>query len=81
MNDIISKEHKQAVSIAIENLATYRNAEDLISVGAYQKGTNPKIDRAISMHEVLTSFLRQDIDETHSFEETVKRLIEITSRS
>ena len=81
MNDIISKEHKQAVSIAIENLATYRNAEDLISVGAYQKGTNPKIDRAISMHEVLTSFLRQDIDETHSFDETVKRLIEITSRS
>jgi flagellum-specific ATP synthase len=81
MNDIISKEHKQAVSIAIENLATYRNAEDLISVGAYQKGTNPKIDRAIAMHEVLTSFLRQDIDETHSFEETVKRLIEITSRS
>jgi flagellum-specific ATP synthase len=81
MNDIISKEHKQAVSIAIENLATYRNAEYLISVGAYQKGTNPKIDRAISMHEVLTSFLRQDIDETHSFEETVKRLIEITSRS
>jgi len=81
MNDIISKEHKQAVSIAIENLATYRNAEDLISVGAYQKGTNPKIDRAIAMHEVLTNFLRQDIDETHSFEETVKRLIEITSRS
>lgn len=81
MNDIISKEHKQAVSIAIENLATYRNAEDLISVGAYQKGTNPKIDRAIAMHEVLTSFLRQDIDETHSFDETVKRLIEITSRS
>jgi len=81
MNDIISKEHKQAVSIAIENLATYRNAEDLISVGAYQKGTNPKIDRAIAMHEVLTSFLRQDIDETHSFDETVKRLIDITSRS
>ncbi len=81
MNDIITKEHRRAVSIAIENLATYRNAEDLISVGAYQKGTNPKIDRAISMHEVLTQFLKQDIDETHTFEETVNKLIEITTKT
>ncbi|MGB9771293.1 MAG: flagellar protein export ATPase FliI [Candidatus Kapaibacteriota bacterium] len=80
MNDIITREHRNAVSKAIELLATYKNAEDLISVGAYQKGTNPKIDKAIAMHDTLMSFLRQDIDETHSFEETIKTLIEITSK-
>ncbi len=81
MNDIITKEHKNAVAKAIELLATYRNAEDLISVGAYQRGTNPKIDRAIANYDVLMSFLKQDIDETHSYEETIRRLIEITSKA
>ncbi|MCX7907894.1 MAG: flagellar protein export ATPase FliI [Ignavibacteria bacterium] len=80
MNDIITKEHKTAVSKAIEMLATYKNSEDLISVGAYQRGTNPKIDRAIAMYDTLMSFLKQDIDETHSFEETINTLIEITSK-
>ncbi len=80
MNDIITKEHKVAVSKAVELLATYRNSEDLISVGAYQRGTNPKIDRAISMHDTLMSFLKQEIEETHSFEETIQTLISITSK-
>ncbi|MFN3781646.1 MAG: flagellar protein export ATPase FliI [Candidatus Kapaibacteriota bacterium] len=81
MNDIITKEHKNAVAKAIELLATYRNAEDLISVGAYQRGTNPKIDRAIANYDVLMSFLKQEIDETHSYEDTISRLIEITSKA
>lgn len=81
MNDIITKEHRLAVTKAVELLATYKSAEDLISVGAYQKGTNPKIDKAIAMHDVLMSFLKQDIDETHSFDETVRTLIEITSKA
>lgn len=80
MNDIITKDHKAAVAKAVELLATYRNSEDLISVGAYQRGTNPKIDKAIAMYDVLMNFLRQDIDETHSFEETIQTLIEITSK-
>ncbi len=80
MNDIISKEHRIAVNKAIELLATYKSAEDLISVGAYQRGTNPKIDKAIAMHDTLMAFLKQDIEETHSFEETIQTLIEITSK-
>ncbi|MEJ5287166.1 MAG: flagellar protein export ATPase FliI [Candidatus Kapaibacteriota bacterium] len=80
MNDIITKEHRIAVNKAIELLATYKSAEDLISVGAYQRGTNPKIDKAIAMHDTLMAFLKQDIEETHSFEETIQTLIEITSK-
>ncbi len=80
MNDIVSKEHRTAASKAIEMMALYRSSEDLISVGAYQRGTNPKLDKAIAFHDIINNFLRQDIDETHTFDETVKTLIEITSR-
>lgn len=81
MNDIITKEHRKAANTAIELIATYRNSEDLINVGAYQRGTNPKIDRAIAFHDVINSFLQQEIDETHSFEETITRLIQITEKA
>lgn len=81
MNDIITPEHKRAVTIANELLAIYKNSEDLISVGAYQRGTNPRIDRAIAFHDIINAFLRQEIDETHTYEATVKKLIEITSKA
>jgi flagellum-specific ATP synthase len=44
-------------------LATYREAEDLIAVGAYKKGSSERIDRAISVNDLLTAFLRQDVGE------------------
>lgn len=81
MNDIITKEHRKAINTAIELMATYRNSEDLINVGAYQKGTNPKIDRAIAFNEVINSFLKQEIEETHSFEDTQNKLIQITNKA
>ncbi len=46
-----------------EHLALYRKNEDLITIGAYQKGTNPALDQAVSLHEPLRGFLRQAIDE------------------
>ncbi len=48
---------------AREQLALYRRNEDLISIGAYAKGTNPAIDQAISLHEPLRAFLRQGVEE------------------
>lgn len=81
MNDIISKEHRKAINTAIELIASYRNSEDLITVGAYQRGTNPKLDRAIAFHDVINNFLRQEIDETHSFDGTVNQLIQITEKA
>jgi len=58
-------------------MAAYRGAEDLISVGAYQKGANPKIDRAIRLIDPINSFLRQKTDEKINFQETVNNLIAI----
>ncbi len=77
MNDVISNQHYEAALQINELLATYRNAEDLISVGAYQRGTNQKIDRAISLYDTINNFLKQRVNETTSFEETVSQLLDI----
>ena len=45
-------------------LAAYRDAEDLIQVGAYAKGSDPEVDEAISRRSALDAFLRQDARET-----------------
>jgi len=73
-NDIINKEHYEISMNINEMLATYREAEDLISVGAYQKGPNPKIDRAVEKMDSINNFLIQKIDESVSFRETYEQL-------
>jgi len=47
MPDIVSSEHKKSAEKIIDILATYREAEDLINIGAYVRGSNPKIDMAL----------------------------------
>jgi flagellum-specific ATP synthase len=75
MSQIAPKEHKDAASMARDLLATYKDSEDLINIGAYVKGSNKKIDMAIAYNDPLNSFLRQGIDEKSSFEETESTLI------
>ena len=48
---------------ARECMAVYRKSCDLVSIGAYQAGTNPQIDRAIQLHEPINDFLKQDVNE------------------
>ncbi len=59
MGDVVSEAHKQLAMQAREALAVYRDAEDLISIGAYQPGTDAAIDRARALHDPLNAFLRQ----------------------
>ena len=53
-------------------IQTYREAEDLINIGAYVSGSNPKIDEAIALHEKIDVFLKQKTEEGYTFEETDK---------
>jgi len=55
---------------AREHLAVYRRNQDLISIGAYPPGSNPAIDQAIARHEPLRQFLRQDVAEGFTLEQT-----------
>jgi len=64
--DICTPEEVAHAAAAREHLAVYRKNEDLVSIGAYQKGANPQIDRAITLHEPLRQFLRQGVNEFSS---------------
>lgn len=74
MNEIASKEDIKVASFARDMLSEYREAEDLINIGAYASGTNKKIDEAIYYHEHIINFLKQGINEKSSFDETVSSL-------
>lgn len=58
-------------------VAAYRDVEDLISIGAYKDGSNPEADRAIQRWESINAFLRQQVDESQSFDDCVQGLKEI----
>lgn len=77
MNGIVAQEHRQAASRLRELLATYEKQRDLILLGAYQYGTDPKTDYAIDKIEEVESFLKQGTDECEEFERTVGRLVEM----
>jgi len=74
MDDIIDDKHKQNARRLKQILATYRKAEDLINIGAYVAGSNPKIDYAIKMFEKITAYSRQAIEETVNFEDSIAQL-------
>ena len=58
-------------------LATYREAEDLINIGAYAQGSNPKIDLAIQKFELFNEFLRQDIGQSASMQDSINGLHQV----
>lgn len=72
-NKITSENAKKAAGFIRNKMAVYTEAEDLINVGAYAKGSNPEIDMAIKKLPEIKKFLIQDIDEKAEFEETMKR--------
>lgn len=79
MTNLVSDEHKQAAGKLREVLARYSEAEDLINIGAYVKGSNPKIDFALSKIDQVNVFLKQGTFEQVEYEETVNQLIGIFS--
>ncbi len=77
MSQIADKDHK-ALSGKMKNvMATYQEAEDLINIGAYQKGSNPKIDYAIQKIDTINEFLMQTTDAKFTFEETLELLKQV----
>jgi FliI/YscN family ATPase len=75
MRDVVSSAHWER-SLEIKSLlAAYAEAEDLINIGAYAKGSNPRIDRALKFVEPINAFLRQDSDASGRFDQHVQRLM------
>lgn len=74
MKEIVGEEHFKIAGEIKENMGIFSETEDLINVGAYTKGSNLLIDKAISLNKPIEDFLRQDVDEKYSFEETLDML-------
>jgi flagellum-specific ATP synthase len=74
MTAVVSKEHREVAGKIKELIAVYEANEDLISIGAYVKGTNPKLDQAIQVRDRIVNFLRQDVFDRTSYEQCVFQL-------
>lgn len=74
MPDIIDDKHKEYAARFIDILATYKKYEDMIVIGAYKSGTNPKVDFAIKMIDNLKSYLRQGMNEKRDFIDSLQGL-------
>lgn len=74
MRDIISENHLHLAGQLRETLAVYKEAEDLINIGAYAKGSNPKIDYALTRIDAINRYLRQGMTESVSLEEAIGAL-------
>jgi len=72
--DIADENHIKCTRELIELLSEYREAEDMISIGAYSEGSNPKVDRALQLKSKIDEFLRQDINEPSQFDDTLNSL-------
>ena len=78
---ITDPEQQENARLLKESFATYRANQDLISVGAYRSGADPKIDRAISSQDAIREFIRQPLDQRISFEDGVSELSRVASDS
>jgi flagellum-specific ATP synthase len=67
MRSVISKDHVAWAGQVREWLATYAQAEELINIGAYVRGSNPRVDQSIFAIDRINAFLRQGVDERSSF--------------
>ena len=77
MDDVIDEEHKLAARKLREVVANYERERDLILIGAYEEGSDPKVDYAIEKIDEVNAFLRQNVDDKYSFEDTVLQLKEV----
>jgi flagellum-specific ATP synthase len=77
MPEVSSPEHRRAATTLRELLATYREHEDLISIGAYRRGSNKLVDTAVEMLPAVNRFLRQTVQESSSVEQARDGLLQL----
>lgn len=77
MNNLVDEEQKKACSKLRSWLSIYEKNRDLISLGAYKIGSDPKIDEAIKKHEEIMTFLQQPIEENFHYQEIRKQLLSV----
>ena len=77
MNQITEKDHQHIAQEIRSLMALYEENSELIQIGAYKRGTDREIDRAISFYPQIQSFLKQDIFEYVTFEQSINMMIDL----
>jgi flagellum-specific ATP synthase len=75
--DVVDREHALAARKFRAILSTHAEVHDLIRIGAYARGSSPQVDRALELMPRVEAFLRQDVGEHSTYEQTRARLLEI----
>ncbi len=79
MKDITTPQHRAAALTIRKLLAAYAEHEDLLSIGAYRRGSNRTLDVAVEMREAIDTMLRQSIDVAMPYEQVVEQLISLAA--
>jgi len=79
MPDITTEEHRVRAGRLRDLLAAYKQAEDLINIGAYVAGSNPRVDEARASYQTIVDFLRQDLHEHSEYGDSLEKLKAIVS--
>jgi flagellum-specific ATP synthase len=83
MNKVVTQEHRIVAAHLRDLMSAYKENEDLINVGAYARGANPKVDKALIIYDELMDLLKQlqGLSEPLSKEELYDRLVEIARKA
>jgi flagellum-specific ATP synthase len=80
MNDITTPQHQAAALTIRQLLAAYAEHEDLLSIGAYRRGSNRTVDTAVEMREAIESLLRQPLSESMPFDQAIQQLTNLAAQ-
>jgi flagellar biosynthesis/type III secretory pathway ATPase len=81
MSAVVSQEHRRAAARMREVLATYEKNKDLILIGAYEKGSEPRVDYALRMLDRVHDFLKQETQERAAMADTADALRRLFANS
>lgn len=80
MSSIVEKDHNRIASKLRDYLSIYEKNADLIAIGAYKPGSNPKLDQAVEKIDAINEFLMQQVDEAFSYEEVLQKMTKIAGK-
>lgn len=79
MRSVVKSSHQRMALKLREHMADYKEAEDLINIGAYRKGSNEKIDIAVELHDAINTFLKQEVEDKTDLNTCIELMEEISS--
>ncbi|MCR9143944.1 MAG: FliI/YscN family ATPase [bacterium] len=80
MDKVVTPEHRQDATRLRAMLASYRENEELINLGAYARGSNPEVDEALDKMDNINQFLRQEVSDGTRMPDSVRRLGELIGK-